>query len=75
MRLFVALSLPEDVQQRLSGLANGLPGARWVKPENLHLTLHLNKKLWKRQQVLAMIMTPVILVHQIVLQKVGLPNR
>ena len=39
MRLFVALSLPEDVQQRLSGLANGLPGARWVKPENLHLTL------------------------------------
>ena len=39
MRLFVALSLPEDVQQRLSVLANGLPGARWVKPENLHLTL------------------------------------
>ena len=39
MRLFVALSLPEDVQQRLSGLANGLPGARWVKPENMHLTL------------------------------------
>ena len=39
MRLFVALSLPEPVQQRLSGLANGLPGARWVKPENLHLTL------------------------------------
>ena len=31
MRLFVALSLPEDVQQRLSGLANGLPGARWVQ--------------------------------------------
>ena len=39
MRLFVALTLPEDVRQRLSGLANGLPGARWVKPENLHLTL------------------------------------
>ena len=39
MRLFVALSLPEIVRQRLSGLANGLPGARWVKPENLHLTL------------------------------------
>ena len=33
MRLFVALSLPDDVQQRLSGLANGLPGARWVKPD------------------------------------------
>ena len=39
MRLFVALTLPEDVRQRLSGLTNGLPGARWVKPENLHLTL------------------------------------
>jgi len=39
MRLFVALSLPEGIQQSLSGLANGLPGARWVKPENLHLTL------------------------------------
>jgi 2'-5' RNA ligase len=39
MRLFVALTLPEDIRQRLSGLANGLPGARWVKPENLHLTL------------------------------------
>ncbi len=39
MRLFVALTLPEDVRRRLAGLANGLPGARWVKPENLHLTL------------------------------------
>ena len=39
MRLFVALTLPGDVRERLAGLANGLPGARWVKPENLHLTL------------------------------------
>jgi 2'-5' RNA ligase len=39
MRLFVALTLPETVRHRLTGLANGLPGARWVKPENLHLTL------------------------------------
>ena len=39
MRLFVALTLPEDVRMRLAGLTNGLPGARWVKPENLHLTL------------------------------------
>ncbi len=39
MRLFVALTLPETVQQSLSGLANGLPGARWVRAENLHLTL------------------------------------
>ena len=39
MRLFVAVSLPEDVRARLAGVSNGLPGARWVKPDNLHLTL------------------------------------
>lgn len=39
MRLFVALSLPADLRQRLNGLSCGLPGARWVAPENLHLTL------------------------------------
>ena len=39
MRLFIAITLPEDVQDRIAGLANGLPGARWVHPDNLHLTL------------------------------------
>lgn len=39
MRLFVALSLPDDLRRDLSGLSCGLPGARWVAPENLHLTL------------------------------------
>lgn len=40
MRLFVALSLPEEVRERLAGLATGgIPGARWVAPENLHITL------------------------------------
>jgi 2'-5' RNA ligase len=39
MRLFVALSLPDDLRDRLSALSCGLPGARWVAPENLHLTL------------------------------------
>ncbi|WP_119167168.1 RNA 2',3'-cyclic phosphodiesterase [Algihabitans albus] len=39
MRLFVALSLPEDVRERLDMLDSGLPGARWVAAENLHLTL------------------------------------
>jgi len=39
MRLFIALSLPDDVRDRLSALAGGVPGARWVPPENLHLTL------------------------------------
>lgn len=39
MRLFIALGLPDDVCERLTVLAGGLPGARWVPPENLHLTL------------------------------------
>jgi 2'-5' RNA ligase len=39
MRLFVAVDLPWDLRERLSGLQRGLPGARWVPEENLHLTL------------------------------------
>ena len=39
IRLFVALELPEAVRQRLVGLQGGVPGARWVAPENLHVTL------------------------------------
>ena len=39
MRLFVALALPADLRSRLCALSSGLPGARWVDAENLHLTL------------------------------------
>jgi 2'-5' RNA ligase len=39
MRLFVALDLPHPIRQRLSDLAVGVPGARWVPPENYHITL------------------------------------
>jgi 2'-5' RNA ligase len=39
MRLFVALDLPYDLRQRLAGLAVGLQGARWVPPDNYHITL------------------------------------
>ena len=39
MRLFVALDLPWQLKQRLLLLAGGVPGARWVPPENLHLSL------------------------------------
>jgi len=39
MRLFVALPLPDDLRARLAGLARGVPRARWVAPENLHLSL------------------------------------
>lgn len=39
IRLFVALPVPSDVRNVLTGLQNGLPGARWTDPENFHLTL------------------------------------
>jgi 2'-5' RNA ligase len=39
MRLFVALALPDEVRARLAGMAHGVPKARWVAPENLHLSL------------------------------------
>ena len=38
-RLFTALEIPADVGQSLSMLRGGLPGARWIDPENYHLTL------------------------------------
>jgi 2'-5' RNA ligase len=39
MRLFVAIPMPEDVADKLAGLMGGLDGARWVNPDDLHLTL------------------------------------
>jgi len=39
MRLFVALPMPPALTGRLTPIMNGLPGARWLEPENLHLTL------------------------------------
>jgi 2'-5' RNA ligase len=39
IRLFVGIELPEAVQERLAGLCGGVPGARWVDAENMHLTL------------------------------------
>jgi RNA 2',3'-cyclic 3'-phosphodiesterase len=38
-RLFTGLEIPQDVGQALSSLRGGLPGARWIDPENYHLTL------------------------------------
>jgi RNA 2',3'-cyclic 3'-phosphodiesterase len=40
MRLFVALDLPWSVREQLAALSGvGIPGAKWVPPENYHLTL------------------------------------
>lgn len=39
IRLFVGIELPEELKDRLAGICNGVPGAKWVSSENLHLTL------------------------------------
>jgi len=38
-RLFMGLEVPAEVAQDLSSLRGGLPRARWVDPENYHVTL------------------------------------
>lgn len=38
-RLFAALEIPRDAALSLSFLRGGLPSARWIEPENYHLTL------------------------------------
>ncbi|WP_456385407.1 RNA 2',3'-cyclic phosphodiesterase [Desulfolithobacter sp.] len=38
-RLFVAIDLPADITTGLGDISCGLPGARWVPPDQLHLTL------------------------------------
>ncbi|OGQ97535.1 MAG: 2'-5' RNA ligase [Deltaproteobacteria bacterium RIFOXYD12_FULL_57_12] len=38
-RLFVAIDLPDDVRAGLADLCFGIPGAKWVPPEQIHLTL------------------------------------
>ena len=39
MRLFVALALPDAVAQGLMLIRGGVPGARWLQRDQLHLTL------------------------------------
>ncbi len=44
VRLFIAVELPANVRQRLADLADelrgmGLERLRWVRPENIHITL------------------------------------
>ena len=38
-RLFTGVEIPSEIGQSLAMLRGGLPGARWIDPENYHLTL------------------------------------
>jgi RNA 2',3'-cyclic 3'-phosphodiesterase len=38
-RLFTGLELPPNIVAALATLRGGLPGARWIEPDNYHVTL------------------------------------
>lgn len=39
MRLFIAVTLPEQILAALERIQQGVPDAQWTPPENMHLTL------------------------------------
>ena len=53
IRLFVALGLPDTLRGELAAMCGGIPGARWVPEENLHLTLRFIGEVpgWQAQEV------------------------
>lgn len=63
MRLFIAIELPDDIKTALGRLRVDVPGARWVPPEQLHLTLAFlgeveEKTAGELSERLALIQTP-----------------
>ncbi|MGE0698714.1 MAG: RNA 2',3'-cyclic phosphodiesterase [Hyphomicrobiaceae bacterium] len=48
-RLFVGLELPEAVRFRLGLVRGPLPGAKWIEPEDMHITLRFVGDVDNRQ--------------------------
>jgi 2'-5' RNA ligase len=49
-RLFTALELPDAVRRRLAALRAPFVQARWIRPEDMHVTLRFVGDLSRRQQ-------------------------
>ena len=39
LRLFVAITPPDEIKDQIVTMQSGLPDARWIRRENLHLTM------------------------------------
>ncbi len=39
MRLFIGIAIPADIRATLCSLCSGVPGARWVRADSMHVTL------------------------------------
>jgi 2'-5' RNA ligase len=48
-RLFTAIELPDEIRTELYRLHLPLPGARWIRPEDYHLTLRFAGDIDSRQ--------------------------
>lgn len=48
-RLFIGLELPEMVRVRLGLVRGPLPGAKWIEPEDMHITLRFAGDMENRQ--------------------------
>ncbi|MEZ4667601.1 MAG: RNA 2',3'-cyclic phosphodiesterase [Anaerolineae bacterium] len=49
-RLFVALDLPDEVKKQITNLYYNIDGLRWVKVEQLHLTLRFIGEVTDKQE-------------------------
>ena len=38
-RLFIAVDLPTDIQKNLESMSFGIPGAKWIDQQQIHLTV------------------------------------
>jgi 2'-5' RNA ligase len=38
-RLFIAVDLPDTIKENLRSMSFGIPGAKWIGPDQLHLTV------------------------------------
>jgi len=38
-RLFIAVDLPTEIKNNLASMSFGIPGAKWIDPQQIHLTV------------------------------------